>query len=191
MVAIVDFDVFRNHLGVEADDPQEADVERLYDAIGAEIRRITRRALEGEAATYDEILRLHGAREFQLRHVPVEAVTSINRVRFDATEDDPYEATQWRLEDAPTGRIRLADSLSPEYVRVIWTVTGEIPAQLPEAYLEWGKARWDDKDRPAALASYQTGDDAESYFASLAGKAPSPVMVVLVGLAHRTGGGPV
>ena len=190
MPSLVEFEVFRDYLGVAADDAAVDDVSRLLDAICAEVRRLTRRDFEGdEGGSYDEWIRVRGALELTLPHVPVASVTSISRAYFDGTVDDPYLTTEWRLEDAATGRIRLARTA--EYIRVVWRTTGEIEAQVPQAVLEWGKARWDRRGRDPDLASYQTGDDQESYFASLAGKPPPDVARTLVGLAHRTGGGAV
>jgi hypothetical protein len=190
-VAIVEFEVFRDYLGVGATDPEVDDVSRLYDAIGSEIKRITRRDFEGdEGGSYTEIIRLHGAQEFTLEHVPVESVESIAKHNFDGTDEDPYEADRWRLEDAERGRIRLLPS--PEYVTVAYTTTGAIPAQVPQAYLEWGHDRWNDGElRPAGLASYQTGEDAESYSVTLAGRPSRTVLLALLGVAHVTGGGVV
>ena len=95
----------------------------------------------------------------------------------------------WRLVDAARGVVRLG--FTAEYIRVIFRTTGEIEAQVPQAILEWGKASWDDRERNPGLASYQTGDDAESYFASLAGKPPHSVGTALMSVRHATGGGVV
>jgi hypothetical protein len=207
--AVIEFEVFRDSLGVAATDPEVDAVSLLFNAINAEIRRLTHRAFEGDGGgSYDQVIRIRGEREFTLPWGPVASITSIARVHFDATEDDPYETTDWRLEDADRGRVLLRSGSSawasaapffyrdhrrggPEYVHVIWTTTGEIPAQLPQACLEWGKSRWDSRDRDPAMASYQTGDDAESYFASLAGKPPHGVLLAIMGVAHLTGGGVV
>lgn len=183
MAGIVEFEVFRDFLGVAADAPEIDDCSRLYDAIGTRIRRITRRDFEGdEGGSYDEVIRIRGALEFRLAHVPVEAITSLRAVEFDGTEADPYLATQWRLEDAQTGLVRLVRR--SEYLRAVYTTTGEIPADLPQAYLDWGKARWDERTRPAVLASYQTGGDGESYFEALAGRPPRDVVAILLGNRH-------
>jgi len=187
---VVEFEVFRDHLGVGATDPEVDLVSKLFDAINAEIRRITGRDFEGdEGATYDEVYRLAGAQEFTLRHVPVSSVTSIARQNFDGTDEDAYDVERWRLEDAERGRIRIRPT--PEYVRVIYDVTGAIPAVAPLAALEWGKARWDERDREYGLSSYHTGDDAESYWATLAGQPPRNVIRMLLGIKHITGGGVV
>lgn len=189
-VPIVEFEVFRAHLGVAADAVESDAVSRLLDAICAEARRITRLPMEGdEGGTYDQVIRIRGAREFLLPEVPVLEVTSIAPAYFDGTIGDPYDTGDWRLEDAARGSIRLR--FTPEYVSVAWRTTGDIPAQLPQAVLEWGKTRWDSRDRAADLASYETGEDAESYFASLAGQPPRSVATALLGVRHARGGGPV
>jgi hypothetical protein len=204
MGAVIEFEVFRDYLGVAATDPDVDAVSLLFDAINAEIRRLTHRAFEGDdGGSYDQVIRIRGLREFSLPWTPVKAISSIARVHFDGTEDDPYPATQWRLEDADRGLVALRSigfwegrpveswHASPEYVRVIWTTTGEIPAQLPMACLEWGKARWDERDQAAGLASYTTGADSESYFANLAGRPPCSALLAIMGTAHVVGGGVV
>lgn len=202
---IVEFEVFRDYLGVGATDPEVDDASRLFDAIAAEIKRLTRRDFEGdEGGSYNEVIRLDGASEFTLPHVPVEAVTSINRVYYDGTEDDVYETTLWRLESAARGRVSLRpcgvswphdhdyhDHRGPELVRVLWTTTGEIPAALPVAFLEWGKDRWDAREQSGALAAYTTGQDSETYFAMLAGRPPRSAMLAILGARHATGGGKI
>jgi hypothetical protein len=189
-MAIVEFEVFRDYLGVGATDPLVDDVSKLYEAIGAEIKRITHRDFEGDAGgSYSEILRLRGAEEFTLAHVPVESVTSIAKHNFDGTDQDPYDVTAWRIEDADRGLIRIR--ATPEYVTVVYTTTGDIPPQAVQAYLDWGRDRWDDKDRPANLASYATGGDAESYFQAIAGVPPSKVLAAILGVAHYSRGGVV
>jgi hypothetical protein len=76
---------------------------------------------------------------------------------------------------------------------VLWTTTGDIPAQLPQACLDWGKERWIEieNDRPANLASYKTGEDSESYFQAIAGGPPSKALVAILGVAHYSRGGVV
>jgi hypothetical protein len=190
LVSIVEFEVFRDYLGVAADATECDDVSRLLDAIAAEARRLTRRDFEGdEGGDYNEVYRIRGEEEFMLPHVPVASISSINRVYFDGTEDAAYEATEWRLEDAARGVIRLG--FTAEYIRVVYRTTGEIEAQVPQAMLEWGKARWNRRDRDPILASYRTGEDAESYFEALAGRPPGDVLRALLGVRHATGGGVV
>jgi hypothetical protein len=208
MGAVIEFEVFRDYLGVGATDPEADAVSLLFDAINAEIRRLTHRAFEGDdGGSYDQAIRIRGTRQFSLPWTPVKAIVSIARIRFDGTEDDAYETTQWRLEDPARGLVELRAGeiirglleqdrpgrcrRNPEYVRVIWTTTGEIPAQLPQACLDWGKTRWDERDRAADLASYATGQDAESYFAALAGLPPRTAMLAILGTAHLVGGGVV
>ena len=202
MGAVIEFEVFRDYLGVAATDPEVDAASLLFNAINAEIRRLAHRAFEGDGGgSYDQVIRIHGEREFTLPWGPVASITSIARVHFDATEDDPYEATQWRLEDADRGVVALRSSgwggpparwlRNPDYIHVVWTTTGEIPAQLPQACLDWGKTRWEERDRTASLASYGTGQDAESYFPALAGLPPRTAMLAILGVAHVVGGGVV
>lgn len=203
MGAVIEFEVFRDYLGVAATDPDVDFASLLFDAINAEIRRLTHRAFEGDdGGSYDQVIRIRGLREFSLPWTPVKAIASIARVHFDGTEDDPYETTYWRLEDADRGLVALRASgywdgpptrwwRNPEYVRVVWTTTGEIPAQLPMACLDWGKTRWEERDRTAGLASYTTGQDAESYFPAIAGLPPRSALLAIMGSAHITGGGVV
>lgn len=187
---VVEFEVFRDHLGVDPLDPEIDTASKLYDAINAEIRRLTNRAFEGdEGATYSEVYRLAGAEEFTLRHVPVSTVTSIAKHNFDGTDEEAYEADRWRLEDVDRGLIRIRPT--PEYVRVIYAVTGAIPPQAPMAALDWGKDRWETRSQPGGLISYQTGEDAESYSVTLAGRPPRTVLLALLGIKHITGGGVV
>lgn len=187
---IVTFADFRDHLGVAAGSPEEALAQRLYDAIGAQILRITNRDFEGVAGTsYTEVIRLRGAQEFTLTHIPVAAITSIAKHNFDGTDEDAYETDRYRLEDATHGRIRLLPA--PEYVKVVYTTTGVVPADMPLAYLDWGQARWDDRERDPALLSYRTGEDSETYSERLAGRPPRSVVVTLLANKHITGGGVV
>lgn len=203
MGAVIEFEVFRDYLGVAATDPEVDAVSLLFNAINAEIRRLTHRAFEGDGGgSYDQVIRIHGEREFTLPWGPVASISSIVRVHFDATEDVPYEATQWRLEDADRGVVALRSSgywrgpparwlRNPDYIHVVWTTTGEIPAQLPQACLDWGKTRWEERDRTAGLTSYHTGQDAETYSEVLAGRPPRSALLAILGVAHLTGGGVV
>lgn len=189
MSEIVAFVTFRDHLGVGAADPEEPAVQRLYDAIGDEIERITGRVFTTAAATYTEVLRLRGADEFTVAHVPVASITSIAKRNFDGTDEAVYDADRYRLEDADRGRIRIKPS--PEYAKVIYATTGGIPHAAVQAYLEWGKARWDERDQAPAMTSYRTGEDAEGYSVTLAGRPPRSAIAALLGLAHVSGGGPI
>lgn len=187
MGAVIEFEVFRDYLGVGATDPDVDEVSLLFEAINAEIRRLTHRAFEGDGGgSYDEVIRIFGAREFQLPWTPVRALTSISIQRFDGTEDEPLTTDLYRLEDAERGMVRLRRAA--EYVHPVWTTTGDIPAQLPQACLDWGKTRWEDKDRPAGLASYATGADSESYFQALAGAPPRAALLPILGVSHALRG---
>ena len=190
MPPVVEFEVFRDYLGVAADAVEVDDVSRLFDAINASIRRLTKRAYEGdEGGSYDQVIRIRDLAEFTLPHAPVEAIASIAPAYFDGTVGTAYTATDWRLEDAVRGVVRLR--FTTEYVRVVWTTTGAMSATIPQACLEWGKNCWESREVRADLAGYKTGDDEESYFASLAGHPPRAVLVALYGERHATGGGPV
>jgi hypothetical protein len=209
MPPLVEFEVFRDYLKVDATDPAVDDVSRLLDAICAEVRLLARRSFEGdEGGSYSQVIQIRGAREFDLPHVPVRAIASIERVRFDGTVDDAYATTDWRLEDADRGHVSLLPGTSswsatspffyrdhhwggPEYVQVTWTTTGDIPPQIPQAVLEWGKSRWDTRDQVPGLTGYSTGGDSETYSEALAGKPPHDVMRAILGVRHATGGGVV
>jgi hypothetical protein len=175
MAPIVSLEDALAYVDVDDDAPEAATVEGLLNAISDEVRKLSRRALEGEATEYDLVLRIRREYEFTLPHVPVdpEEDIAITPVLFDGTELDPLEADEWRLEDALRGRIRVTSR--HEYLRVAWTATGEIADSLRQAVLDWLKDRFDNRDQASNLASYQTGEDAESYFAELAGAPPSTV----------------
>lgn len=186
---VVEFEVFRDTLGVGATDPDVDQVSLLFEAINAEIRRLTHRAFEGDGGgSYDEVLRVFGDEALTLPWTPVRTVTSINPQRFDGTDEEALAATDWRLEDPARGRIRLRRA-GAEYLHVVWTTTGEIPDQLPWACLEWGRDRWTARERPADLASYSTGGDAESYFAAVAGVCPPKALAAILAVAHHDRGG--
>lgn len=189
-VSLVEFEVLCDRLGIATTDPEASFASILLDAICAEARRITRLPMEGdEGGTYTQVLRIRGAHEFGLPAVPVASVTSVAPAYFDGTIGDAYATTDWRLEDATRGVIRLR--FASEYVQVAWRTTGEIPPEVPQAVLDWGKASWDVRAQNPALASYKTGEDAESYFASLAGRPPASVSRALVRVRHAAGGGAV
>lgn len=201
-MAIVEDEDFRAYLGVGDADPEAGDADRLHAAIEAEVRRLTHRAFEGDdGGSYDQVIRIDGAQEFRLPWTPVDEITSIARVWFDGAEDDAYEATSYRLENADSGLVSLRAGgrlrfpihrlAGPEYVRVIWTTTGAIPAQAPQAVLDWGKARWGERDEHAGLAGYTTGEDSETYFMQLAGRPPRDAMIAILGMAHVARGGKV
>jgi hypothetical protein len=182
-VSIVEFEVFRDELGVAADSPDVDRVSKLYEAIGEEIERLTRRRFAGdEGATYTETIRIREEREFSVANVPVASIASIAPVAFDGTVGDVYAADEWRLESAARGRIRIR--ARTEYVQVVYAIPAGAPAAIVQAFLEWGKTRWGERDRTGGLASYSTGADSESYFATLAGRPPRGVMVALLGARH-------
>lgn len=176
-------------VGIEEDDAKATRLRLLIDAVSSRIRRITRRDFAGGVTTWDEVYRLDGASTLVLRHVPIVAVASIRAAYFDGTEDDPYETTLFRVEDARRGRIQLARR--PGYVRVVYTASGAVLPEVITAALEWILFRWNTWARDPGLANYKTGDDSESYFASLAGKPPPEVLATLRPLIHNIGGGPI
>ena len=190
-------------LGVTAGTTDATWVSRLLDGISAEMRRLCRRGFEGEATTYTETLTLRGARIFTLPHSPVSSITSITRVYLDGSADEAYDSTEYLLEDAETGRVRLGVYSGPNawpddwggagacYVRVVYVVTGEIPAPIVTACLSWLRTRWDAWAVRADLAGYKTGGDAENYFASLIGRPPRDVARAIASYYHATGGGVV
>lgn len=186
---IVTLEAFLAHLGVDAASPEAADASRLLDAISAEMRLLARRDFEGIGGTYDRILTIRGAREILLPHVPVVAIQSISRVYFDGTEDPAYAADTWRLEDPARGAVRLA--FTADYIRVQWTTTGAIPAQIIQGAFSWGSSRWVERERDPGLAAYRTGDDSETYFPAIAGRPPTDVARAILGTQHATGGGPI
>lgn len=176
MAPVVPLEDALAHVDVADDDEPEATiVSGLLDAISDEVRKLSRRALEGAPTDYDLVLKIRKQYEFTLPHVPVSLEDDIvfTPHLFDGAELDPLEADTWRIEDPIRGRVRI--SSRHEYLRAQWTATGEIADSLRQAVLDWLKERFEARDRARDLASYQTGEDAESYFASLAGKPPSSV----------------
>lgn len=183
MAPVVPLEDALAYVGVAADkEPEATIVAGILNAISDEIRQRSRRALEGEPTDYDEIIRVRRAYEFNLPAIPVdpEADIAITPVLFDGEELDPLEADEWRIEDADRGRIMV--TTRHEWLRVQWTATGAIADSLRQGVLDWLKDRFVNRDRAGDLASYATGDDAESYFAELVGKPPRNVSAAL-GLA--------
>jgi hypothetical protein len=189
-------------LGVTAATADATRVRHLVDGISSEIRKLCRRGFEGAATTYTETIRIRGALEFTLPHGPITSITSIAQTYVDGSEDEAYAADEYLIEDLDRCRVRLGTyfgprawprdwARGPEYVKVVWTVTGEIPADVTLAAYQWLKARWGTwNDRPD-LAGYKTGDDSESYFGALIGRMPRDVARALSLYYHATGGGPV
>lgn len=201
------------YVHVAADAPEATDVSGMLDAISAEVRSLTNRALEGgDGADYDEIIRIDRQQEFYLTQVPVDPdqPITITPVLFDGTELDTLDTTQWRLEDAATGRIRVLATMrgwaggdaiqspphrlarydsGPEYVHATWSTTGSVSPALTFGILEWLKTRWDARTTPPHLAGYVTGKDAETYFAGLIGSVPPSVARAIIGSWHPSNGG--
>lgn len=93
MPPIVALDDALGHLGITpgADPAVDAKVSALLDAISAEVRRLTRRAFEGTATVYDEVLRLAGETVAILPNSPVTAVLAVRQIHFDGTEEEILE----------------------------------------------------------------------------------------------------
>jgi hypothetical protein len=192
-------------LGLTSGTQAATDAGRILNAVSAEIRRICRRGFEGSKTTYTaELYRLRGALEFNLLHTPVESITSITRVYLDGSADEAYDTTEYLLENAETGHVRLGTyygprawprhwsrDRGPDYVKVTYAATGEIPDPISNATYEWLKARYATWNERSDLAAYKTGDDSENYFASLAGLPPHNVARALALYHHNTGGGVV
>src|SRR4051794_5590475 len=109
MAPIVPLEDALAFVGVAADAPEATLVSGILNAISAEVRGLARRALEGEATEYEQVLRIRRAAEFTLPEVPVDPEEDlvITPVAFDGTELDALEAGTFRLEDAARGRIRI------------------------------------------------------------------------------------
>lgn len=201
------------YVHVDADAPEAADVSGMLDAISAEVRSLSNRALEGgDGDDYDEVIRIGRQQEFLLTQVPVDPdkPITITPLLFDGTELEVLETTQWRLEDAKTGRIRMVATMrgwaggdaiqspphraarydsGPEYVRATWSTTGAVSAAMSWGVLEWLKIRWDARATAPHLAGYATGKDAETYFAGLIGAIPPSVARAIIGAWHPSNGG--
>lgn len=190
-------------LGLTAPSADATKAGRILDAVSSEIRRLCRREFEGAEATYTaEMYRLRGVREFNLLHTPVKSITSIARTYLDGSVDEAYLSTEYRIEDSTAGHVRLGTSYGPrdwpedwsyggpECVRVTYKTTGAVPAEITLACLEWVHNRWTTWGERADLAGYKTGDDEESYFASLAGR-PSHNVARALGLNYHASGGGV
>lgn len=189
-------------LGVEEETPDADRVSVLLNAMSDELRERTNRAFEGETTAYDETIRIRGAGEFRVSHVPVdpEEDITLTPLYFDGTEAAALLSTEYRLEDAAMGRFRIRPGATylgrqllddeplqpswPEYIRAEYSVTGELPESVRGAIHDWLRDAWAKKDRPSDLASYATGEDEESYFASLTGRPPAALQRALV-LAWR------
>lgn len=185
---LIEVEVLAASLGVSLDTPEGDDLRRLSAAVSAEIRRLTRRAFEGDGGgSYTETIRLHGASGFTLPHVPVQAVTSIRREAFDGTLETALTSGYWRLEDAARGRIEIRHR-GWERARVAWTTTGEIPVDVAQAAADWVASRWEARGIAAGQTGYRTGEDAETWSATHVGRPPADVARVLAGVGHLVGG---
>lgn len=199
-------------LGITAGTAAATDVARINGAISGEIRRICRREFEGAQTAYTETMRIRRMWEFNLPHTPVAEIDSITRVYLDGSADEPYTSDSYMLEDSETGLVRLGvyfgprawatdvapnDGSSrfplgaPDYVSVAWKTTGEIPAPITLASIQWLKARWANWDGRWDLMQYKTGEDMERYDPALVGVMPHDVARALALYHHSTGGGVV
>jgi len=185
-------------VGVDALAPEATTVGLYLDAISEEMRRLSRRALEGTSTDYDMIIRVYESPEFVLPQVPIDLEKPITVVPclFDGTVLYELAPTEWRVEDANRGRMRILEYVwhrmirifrRYEYVRVTWSTTGEIPATIRLGCLTWLKDEWIHRDQSRALAGYQTGKDAETYFPNMIGVPPRSVARAL-GLAWHAPG---
>jgi hypothetical protein len=178
-----------DRVGVAVGTDEADQVSALLDAVSDEVRAITRRAFEGEATDYVQVLATDGTRgAVVLPNVPVTSVTSVARAWFDGTHDEPWAATDWRLEDAARGRIALAHRA--DLVRVSYAVSGEIPPGIAQAVEDWVADRWATRAVVRGQSGYQTGDDAESWASTIVGTPPAAVGRALA-LAHHSAGGAV
>ena len=120
-----------------------------------------------------------------------------------------HGSTLWLLELPRRGRVRLARRM--EYGRFTYLVSGEIPADVTQAVLEWLDEGWAAMQEPDTdpatreLASQSHDSWSESYVESdsndvgagtataaiITRRPPSRVTRVLAGYYHPTGGGPV
>lgn len=206
--SLIELEVVLDRLGVSQGTVQADAVARLLAAVSDEIRRMTKCGFEGDqGATYTEDYRLEdGQRDFTLRHVPVASITSITRRFFDGTLAFTYDAADYRLEDAEAGRVRVwprswywdprvsvipTGAAGTLYDRVVYRVTGEIPAGVSQAAEDWVAARWSERSRATGLTSYRTGDDSETYSDARVGEPPKEVARAIAGYFHSTAGGPV
>jgi hypothetical protein len=183
--SLIEVEVVADRLAVVPDTTDWDDLVRLTAAVSSAIRRMTRRAFEGdEGGTYDEIIRLHGSQEFTLPNVPVQSVTSIQRVSYDGTADDAWPTTDWRLEDAARGRVSIRRGA--QRVRVIYRTTGDIPEHISQAAADWIAARWAARPLGAGQTGYKTGEDAETWSAERVGRPPTDVAIALGLETHVT-----
>lgn len=188
---------------------------QMLDAMSAGVRTLANRDFEGDDGDHDhdQVIRIYRQPEFLLPAVPVDpdAPITIIPLLFDGTELTELEASQWRLEDAATGRIRILATLrraglesdaiaagsrfptrydpAPDYVRVTWSTTGAIPATVRYGILAWLKETFRSQEVPVHLAGYQTGKDAETYFPGVVGTVPPAIARAILNSWQPTNGG--
>lgn len=103
----------------------------------------------------------------------------------------------WRIASTSRGRIQV--NLTADYLRFTWRVTGEIPDDVEQGYLDWLKQGWEQiKDNPVSapeLASQSSDSWSESYIqneiTSITRRPPPSVVLMVGGNFHASGGGPV
>jgi len=185
-------------VGVAADAPAATTVALMLDAISEEMRRLTRRAFERTGTDYVQVLRIDASREFVVPQVPIdlEMPIIVQPVLFDGSVLFTLDPTEYRVEDAARGRLRILEYVwhrtiqiyrRYDYVQVSWSTTGEIPATIRLGALTWLKDSWIHRNDNRALAGYQTGKDAETYFPNMIGVPPRSVARALLGYWHAPG----
>lgn len=100
---------------------------------------------------------------------------------------------RWRLEDSQRGRIALRTDA--DYLRVVYRVTGEVPAPIRQAALEWLSASWqrlpDATPDDPELASQSSDGWSESYREIPVAPTPPKVGAAITSYWHATTGGPI
>lgn len=175
----------------------EADrIEAIVEGVLVTIRRMTGMGLEGTPTQYTERVRISsGLGDIVLAHGPILSVQSISRLYWNGQVAFVYGVADWWMTDGRLtlrpfasssrawGYDRFMTVGSPTDVQVIYTTTGEIPADVVKAVWRWVEA---DVQDHGGLVSYTNGADSETYrpFA-----APTGVSAVLAGYYRpRTGG---
>lgn len=86
-------------------------------------------------------------------------------------------STYWRLTSPSRGIIER--ETVTRFAEVRWRTTGDVPADVQEAILDWVASRWGQRERTAGQSSYSTGADSESWDLSKAGHPPTDTARVL------------
>lgn len=180
-------------LGVTSPSPEYEDLARLNAAVSDEIRRLTRRGLDGSPTSYTEVHTVYRPhRVIHLQQAPVQAITSVHRIARDWSTE-ALEAAQWWLSDPERGTLELR-GFTGSRVKVVYVATGAIPASVEQAALDWVLARWALRSAGVSVAAgqtgYTTGEDSETWSPSFAGRPPVSSQIAL-GLHARVRGGVV